>query len=159
MLKWLYFWVYKVVTTETHQSKTLLFSKGTLAVTDKWLQKSRRLYLMHSTSLLGLLKEFWRQNSQNSGRTFDQRPNFFKWELRLWPNIKNTASVIHCIEAEHGRAQGLESNQLVCPTLILIKNDIFQWAGSISFFMKVCFQENFMQCTKGQRSKNNSWTI
>ena len=53
----LLFWVYKVVTTEIHQSKTLLFSKGKLAVTNKWLQKSRISYLMHSTSLLGLLKE------------------------------------------------------------------------------------------------------
>ena len=35
VFKWLLFWVYKVVTTEAHQSKTLLFSKRKLAVTNK----------------------------------------------------------------------------------------------------------------------------
>jgi hypothetical protein len=45
---------------------------------------------MHSTSLLGLLKEFRGQNY-----AFGRRPNFLKCELRLQPNVKNTASVIH----------------------------------------------------------------
>ena len=52
---------------------------------------------MHSTSLLGLLKEFRGQNLQNfvpSAYAFSRRPNFFKRELRLQPNVKNTASVI-----------------------------------------------------------------
>ena len=57
VFKMAFFWVYKVVTTEIQQSKTLPFSKGKLAVTNKWLQKSRISYLMHSNSLLGLLKE------------------------------------------------------------------------------------------------------
>ena len=47
---------------------------------------------MRSTSLLG-------QNLQNIipsalAYAFGQRPNFFKWELQLRPNVKNTASVI-----------------------------------------------------------------
>ena len=55
---------------------------------------------MHSTLLLGLLKEFRKQNLQNfvpsaSAYAFDRRPNFFKCELRLQLNVKNTASVIH----------------------------------------------------------------
>ena len=50
---------------------------------------------MHSTSLLGLLKEFRVQN-RTFGFGLYFRPNFFKWELRLWPNVKNTASVILC---------------------------------------------------------------
>ena len=55
---------------------------------------------MHSTSLLGLLKNFWGQNLQNFiplalPYAFGRRPNFFKWELWLRPNVKNTASVIH----------------------------------------------------------------
>ena len=59
---------------------------------------------MHSTSLLGLLKEFLGQNLQNfvssaSAYVFGQRPNFLKWELQLQPNVKNTASVIHCTAA------------------------------------------------------------
>ena len=56
---------------------------------------------MHSTSLLGLLKEFRGQNLQNfipsaSAYAFGRRPNFLKQELRLRPNVKNTASVILC---------------------------------------------------------------
>ena len=100
-MKWLLFWVHKVVTTETHQSKNLMFSKRKLAVTNKQLQKSRQLYLMHFTSLLWLLKEFWGRNLQivipsASAYAFGQRPNFLKRELRLRPNVKNTASVILC---------------------------------------------------------------
>ena len=72
-----FFWVYKVVKTEIHQSKTLLLSKGKLAVTNKWLQKSRISYLMHFTSLLGLQKE-------TSYLWLRLRPYFLKWELRLW---------------------------------------------------------------------------
>ena len=54
---------------------------------------------MHSTSLLWLLKEFQGQNLQNfapsaSAYVFGLRPNFLKRELRLRPNVKNTASVI-----------------------------------------------------------------
>ena len=54
---------------------------------------------MHSTSLLWLLKEFRGWNLQNfipsaSAYAFGRRPNFFKQELRLWPNVKITASVI-----------------------------------------------------------------
>ena len=73
MLKWLLFWVYKVDTTETHQSKSLLFSKGTLAVTDKWLQKSRKLYLMHSTPLH--YKEFRKQIYKTSYLRLWLRPS------------------------------------------------------------------------------------
>ena len=56
---------------------------------------------MHSTSLLELLKEFRGQNVQifvpsASAYAFGRRPNFLKWELQLRPNVKNTASVIHC---------------------------------------------------------------
>ena len=51
---------------------------------------------MHCTSLLGLLKEFPGQNLQNfipvaSAYAFGRKPNFLKWELRLRPNVKNTA--------------------------------------------------------------------
>ena len=58
---------------------------------------------MHSTSLLGLLKEFRGQNLQNfipstSASAFGRRPNFLKYELRLRPNVKNTASVIPWVE-------------------------------------------------------------
>ena len=65
--KWLLFWVYKVVTTDTHQSKTLLFSKGKLAFTNKCLQKFDAL---HFTIRAG---------------EGDFVPNFFKRELRLRP--------------------------------------------------------------------------
>ena len=54
---------------------------------------------MHSTSLFGLLKEFRGKIFQNfvpsaSAYAFGRRPNFLKQELRLRPNVKNTASVI-----------------------------------------------------------------
>ena len=52
---------------------------------------------MHSTSLLGLLKEFRGQNLQNfvpSAYAFGRRPNLLKCELRLQPNVKNMALVI-----------------------------------------------------------------
>jgi hypothetical protein len=58
---------------------------------------------MHITSLLGLLKEFQGQNLQNfvpSAYAFGRRPNFFKFDLRLRPNVKNMASVILCLELE-----------------------------------------------------------
>ena len=60
---------------------------------------------MHSISLLGLLKESRGQNLQNFvpsalAYAFSQRPNFLKWELRLRPNVKNTASVILCSGAK-----------------------------------------------------------
>ena len=53
---------------------------------------------MHSTSLLGLLKEFRGQNLQNFvpsslAYAFCRRPNLLKCELWFLPN--NTASVIH----------------------------------------------------------------
>ena len=56
--------------------------------------------MLHSTSLLGLLKEFQGQNLQNfvpsaSAYAFGWSPIFLKCELRLWPNVKNTALVIH----------------------------------------------------------------
>ena len=95
---------------KTHQSKTLIFAKGKLAVTNKQLQKSRRLYLMHSIHYQGMdhkqwfmirarLKEFQGQNLQNfippaSASAFGQRPNFLNYELWLWPNVKNMTSVI-----------------------------------------------------------------
>ena len=55
---------------------------------------------MHSTSLLGLLKEFSGQNLQNyvpmaSAYAFGQRPNFLKGKLRIRPIVENTASFIH----------------------------------------------------------------
>ena len=55
---------------------------------------------MDSTSLLGLLKEFRRQNLQNFvpsalAYAFGRRPNFSKGKLRIRPNVKNTTSVIH----------------------------------------------------------------
>ena len=61
---------------------------------------------MHSTSLLGLLKEFRGQNLQNfipsaSAYAFGRWPNFLEQELRLRPNVKNTASVILCTEYEY----------------------------------------------------------
>ena len=54
---------------------------------------------MHSTSLLWLLKEFRGWNWKNfipsaSAYAFGRRPNFLQQELRLRPNVKNTASVI-----------------------------------------------------------------
>jgi hypothetical protein len=56
---------------------------------------------MHSTSLLGQLKEFRGQNLQNFvpsalAYAFGQRPNFLKQKLWIWPNVKNMASVILC---------------------------------------------------------------
>ena len=47
---------------------------------------------MHSTPLLG-------QNLQHfipsgSAYALGRWPNFLKYELRLWPNVKNMASVI-----------------------------------------------------------------
>ena len=61
--------------------------------------------MIHSTSLLGLLKEFRGQNLQNfipsaSAYAFGRRPNFLKCELRLRPNVKNTALVIHSSTTE-----------------------------------------------------------
>ena len=57
--------------------------------------------MIHSTSLLGLLKEVQGQNLQNfvpaaSAYAFGRRPNFLKWELWLRLNVKNMALVIHC---------------------------------------------------------------
>ena len=50
---------------------------------------------MHSTSLLGLLKEFRGQNLQNFvpsalAYAFSRMPYFSKRELCLWPNVKST---------------------------------------------------------------------
>ena len=88
LLEWLLFCVHKVVTTEIHQSKTLLFSKRKLAVT--WLQKSRISYLMHSTSLLELLKEtsclrLWLMPSAESLFFLNEMFSFsLMSKIRLW---------------------------------------------------------------------------
>ena len=63
----------------------------------------------HSTSLLGLLKEFRGQNLLNfipSAYAFNQRPNFLDGENQLQPNVKNTASVILC--SWNGRCVNIE---------------------------------------------------
>ena len=53
---------------------TLLFSKGKLAVTNKWLQKSRISYLMHFT-IQAAEGDFV---PSASAYAFGRRPNFFK---------------------------------------------------------------------------------
>ena len=83
MLKWLYFWVYKVVTTETQQSKTLSLSKGKLAGD----------YIMIAEDIPKA--KFTKYGT--FGFSLCLRPNSLKWELQLWTNFKNTASVILCI--------------------------------------------------------------
>ena len=52
---------------------------------------------MHSTSLLGAAEGVPRAKFTKL-HTFGRRPNFLKYKLRLRPNVKNTASVIPCME-------------------------------------------------------------